>query len=75
MSNLSPLVVDDSDAERFELLELFAEKARSLWQSVGEASYRGDREALALHCRQIVTLTKGVFVTVKSLAHEFGRAA
>jgi hypothetical protein len=69
------LVVADPDAERFESLELFAEKARSLWLSVGEASFRGDREALALHCRQIAALTKGVFVTVKALAPESeGRA-
>ena len=40
----SPLVVGDPDAERFESLWLFFEKAASLWLSLGEASFRADRE-------------------------------
>jgi len=67
-SGLSPLVDGDPDAERFTAIELFAEMQTSLWHSVAEAAYRGAREALTLHCRQIAALTKGVFVTVKSLA-------
>lgn len=67
-SDLSPLIVGDPDAERFQSLELFSERAVSLWHSLGEASFRGDREALALHCRAIAALTKGVFTTVRSLA-------
>jgi hypothetical protein len=70
LARSSPLVAEDPDAERFESLELFAEKARSLWLSVGEASFRSDREALAVHCRQIAALTKGVFVTVKALGSD-----
>jgi len=74
-SGLSPLVVDDPDAERYEALWLFSEKAASLWLSLGEASFRADREALNFHCRQIAVLTKGVFATVKSLEPESRRAA
>ena len=35
-SDLSPLVVDDPNAERYE----------ALWHSAAEAAYRGDSEAL-----------------------------
>jgi hypothetical protein len=60
----------DADAaieDRFEAIELFAEKQISLWMSVREAAWRRERETLELHCPQIRILTLATFQTVRML--------
>jgi hypothetical protein len=44
-----------------------ADRAASLWRSVAEAAWRGDIGVMRLHCRQISTVTREAFASVREL--------
>jgi hypothetical protein len=66
----APAPDPDADAfaeDRFDAIELFAEKQISLWVSVREAAWRRERETLEVHCPQIRILTLATFQAVRML--------
>lgn len=64
---LSPNVVRAYDDLRLITIEEFADQAASLWRSVAEAAFRGDRLVLVTHCHQVAAVTRGTFKLVKRL--------
>ena len=65
-------IIDAFAEARFEAIEQFAEKQISLWVSVREAAWRGERETLEVHCHKIRFLTRATFDAVRMLGAERG---
>jgi hypothetical protein len=60
-----PTLANALDPLLFEEIEQCADRAASIWRSIGEASFRGDVMTVAVHLRQARLLTFHVHEIVK----------
>jgi hypothetical protein len=71
--NPAPQTVNDViDQMRADFIIEFAARAESLWRSVAEADFRGDLLTMQVHCRQISSISREVFRTIRELGEGAG---
>jgi hypothetical protein len=67
--NPAPQTVNDViDQMRADFIIEFAARAESLWRSVADAAFRGELLTMRVHCRQISSISREVFRTVRELS-------